>query len=304
VGVPEVVPPRIAVPRDFTQNVVACVAVGAAVLFSFALLSMLSSVFFWLGIFGLVSCLSFGTWWFILETIRRKTETRLNYPRDREMRAVHAEYQVRYSAWSAWFAQLERLEQRWRSAAAQYAHGFSTRKAQLEGLKARYLSLQAEYQAERRALDQNREAEQRAEFLASHNLDDAEIDGIGPGLKATLRSYGIETADQIVDVDILAVPGFGGVRTQKLLQWRYGVERTFRFDPNAGLPKDRLAATELKYAQLRQSCEIELQQGPEALQAIAADAVRQCGEILKKIQDVLIPLAQAEVDLSLIHLDE
>jgi DNA-binding helix-hairpin-helix protein with protein kinase domain len=275
------------------------------VIAAFMMLGVLHSGFLWFGLFGLVSLISFGIWWLVLESMRKKNEGRLNYHRDREMRAVHGEYQVRYAAWNSWFLQLEKLEQRWQTLAAQYAQGFSARKATLEAVKARYQGLFMQEKAERDELDRNREADQRAEFLANHNLDDAEIEGIGPGLKATLRSYGIETADEIIDLNISAVPGFGGAgkRAQKLLQWRYSVERSFRFDPNAGIPKDRLAAIDVKYAQLRQSCEVELQQGLQALQTIAADAIRQCGEVWKKIQDLLIPLAQAEADLSIIRLE-
>ena len=47
-------------------------------------------------------------------------------------------------------------------------------------------------------------------------MDSAVISGIGPGRKATLQSYGIETAEDINDQAVLAVPGFGDGLTSRL----------------------------------------------------------------------------------------
>jgi DNA-binding helix-hairpin-helix protein with protein kinase domain len=60
----------------------------------------------------------------------------------------------------------------------------------------------------------------------------ARIHGIGDARKATLQSYGIETAADISDQRVLAVPGFGPVALNNPTNWRKQQERRFRFDPN------------------------------------------------------------------------
>ena len=61
-----------------------------------------------------------------------------------------------------------------------------------------------------RALDQLKQDQRKLQlgrFLDRFELEDAKIEGIGPGRKRSLESYGIETAEDIVLHRLTAVPG-------------------------------------------------------------------------------------------------
>lgn len=80
-------------------------------------------------------------------------------------------------------------------------------------------------------LKSTREARQRAAFLDRFPIRSARIAGIGPVRKATLMSFGIETAADISQFAVRQVPGFGDVMTRNLLDWRHTLESRFRYNP-------------------------------------------------------------------------
>ena len=80
-------------------------------------------------------------------------------------------------------------------------------------------------------LKSSREARQRVAFLDQYLIRSASISGIGPVRKATLVSFGIETATDIRKFSVLQVPGFGHVMTRNLLDWRHKLESRFRYNP-------------------------------------------------------------------------
>jgi Topoisomerase DNA binding C4 zinc finger len=57
------------------------------------------------------------------------------------------------------------------------------------------------------------------------------ISGIGPAKEAALRSYGIESAADVDQRKVLAVPGFGSINSRPLLEWRQELEKKFVYDP-------------------------------------------------------------------------
>ena len=80
-------------------------------------------------------------------------------------------------------------------------------------------------------LKSTREARQRTAFLDRFLIRNADISGIGSVRKATLVSFGIETAADITTFSVLQVPGFGDVMTRNLLDWRDKLESRFRYNP-------------------------------------------------------------------------
>jgi DNA-binding helix-hairpin-helix protein with protein kinase domain len=118
-----------------------------------------------------------------------------------------------------------------------------------EGLAGEEREKVSKYQAARRE-------RQLTSFLERFRIRNVKISGIGPTKEATLASYGIETAADVVSGKVLVVPGFGPVNSRPLLEWRQGLERKFIYDPQpnaidqAVLGKIR-AETASKAAQLR-----------------------------------------------------
>ena len=94
-----------------------------------------------------------------------------------------------------------------------------------------YRRIDGDLEQELMELKFTREARQRAAFLDLWSIRSANISGIGPARKATLASFGIETAADVTRSAVARVPGFGDVMTRTLLDWRRGHESRFRYDP-------------------------------------------------------------------------
>jgi DNA-binding helix-hairpin-helix protein with protein kinase domain len=63
--------------------------------------------------------------------------------------------------------------------------------------------------------------------MAAFRIEDAKLTNIGPARCAVLRSWGIDTAADIDEAKIAAIPGFGRYLTDKLVIWRDTKENTF-----------------------------------------------------------------------------
>jgi DNA-binding helix-hairpin-helix protein with protein kinase domain len=188
------------------------------------------------------------------------------------------------------------LVRRWRKEASEQE--FLAKRQLLEKIHSDYLNLPNLYAQQLKDLEQNREAHQRRRYLESIRLGSVTIPGIGQGRKATLQSYGIETANDVAEAAIRAVPGFGPALTRKLLTWRQSIEPGFRFDPKRSVdPVDR-RALEMKLQQTRFRLEDELSRGAAELEAIGRQIQQRRTTLLKSIRDALIAEAQAEADLN------
>ena len=85
---------------------------------------------------------------------------------------------------------------------------------------------------------------QLTHFLEKFPIRSAKIKGIGDSRKATLRSYGIETAADVERQRIDRISGFGPAMVGALVAWRTSVERRFAFDPRQPIsPADVAAIT-------------------------------------------------------------
>ncbi|MNT33077.1 hypothetical protein D3C72_1689870 [compost metagenome] len=110
--------------------------------------------------------------------------------------------------------------------------------------------------------------------LESHLLDRAKVAGIGPGRKATLASFGVETAWDVKSRRIANIPGFGPAMQEKLRQWSKSVEQKFVF--NANIPTDPQAIRDVKNDIAKQRAELErdLIKAPADLQRLIDEATR------------------------------
>jgi DNA-binding helix-hairpin-helix protein with protein kinase domain len=150
-------------------------------------------------------------------------------------------------------------------------------------------------------LKQNQRQFQLNRFLDRFELEDAKIEGIGPGRKRTLESYGIETAEDIVPHRVGAVPGFGPKMIERLMKWRKSIEGKFVFDPKkANDPRD-VAKIEQDILALRTKTEVAVKAAhAEALQAHARIlAVRQA--MRPQMNALQAAAAQARVDYEFVR---
>ena len=101
----------------------------------------------------------------------------------------------------------------------------------------------AEY---KRLRDQDRDI-QRQQFLDTHYISKADIQGITRALKSALASFSIETAADVNYTAVAKVPGFGKVRTKRMIDWRNKINSGFRYKPTADLPAAQKRAIDNKF---------------------------------------------------------
>jgi DNA-binding helix-hairpin-helix protein with protein kinase domain len=187
-------------------------------------------------------------------------------------------------------------QETWQRLAREATSRFVSTKRGLEQKRREYEGLEAAYLREAAALYANRRESQLHTYLDRFFIDQASLPGIGPGLKAVLVSYGIETAADVNPFDVDDVPGFGPRRTAELLAWRNRVEQGFRYDPSKGVDPRDSAALKRKYDQARRDLEQALSAGAQALQLARTAPEQSLRSARLDIEALLPDLAQAEAD--------
>jgi DNA-binding helix-hairpin-helix protein with protein kinase domain len=270
---------------DFASDQTALWAVGSAALLG-ALALLAAVCFAKLAFFGVPIVLVFGIWWFVLA---------INSPLSRAKRQKQRE-------WRAISEELDQAESELRNLLSQSQHDFNELKANLAQMRDSFRRLQAEYDAERRQMEANKEAIQREQFLQTKFISDAverkEIPGIGAGRVVLLESHGIETASNISEQRVLEVRGFGPVLVSNLLAWKQQVALGFRFDPKKSVPEAELRALTQKYKQKQDLLRARLERGALDLQAISRRARDQLRATHHGVQKIIVERAQVEVDLA------
>lgn len=192
------------------------------------------------------------------------------------------------STWNA-------ADRRWHGQGGDEA--FRNKLRELEKDKTEYEKLPNLRLQKLRQLEQNVRQRQKQKFLDRYRIDSADIRGLGHARKIALRSYGIETADDVTRQAVLAVPGFGPVYTSYLMTWRNMIEQKFVFNPNQGVdPADR-AAVEREITVAKSRLEEELQKGPRHLLQLSSQINAARRTMQPAVEQSLRVLVQAETDL-------
>jgi len=146
-------------------------------------------------------------------------------------------------------------------------------------------------------LEANRYRLQLQAHLEGCRIFHARIKGIGDARKATLQSYGIETAADVSDHHVLAVPGFGPVALSNLKQWRNQQERRFRFDPNKGVDQAAKNVVERQILTEKIDLERKLNEGLSKLTVSSHHILTRRRTQVAQAEQAALDLAQAEADL-------
>ncbi|MFY0566276.1 SH3 domain-containing protein [Archangium lansingense] len=154
----------------------------------------------------------------------------------------------------------------------------------LHGLRAEYSRLQPEFEAEQRRQLQHRETLQREQFLRSALIEDHEIDGIKQALKSNLVRWGIESAYDVLKEDVKQVPGFGEVRTTRLVAWAKEVEKGFRFDPSLAVSEAERRALVSHFLQRKASLRSRLEAEVAPLRKWSQEMTKSSGELATKLE--------------------
>jgi len=196
-------------------------------------------------------------------------------------------------------ANFKRVEADWLRRASEGA--FDDAKRKFIELKKEIMQIPAK---RNHALDQLKQSQRMLQldrFLDKFELENASIEGIGPGRKRALESYGIETAKDIVPHRINAVPGFGPKMVERLMKWRRSIEAKFAFDPAKAIDPRDIAKVEQDILALRTKTETEAKAAhAAAMQAHARiTAIRQM--MRPQLDALQRTLAQARADYEYIY---
>ncbi|PTW45711.1 topoisomerase DNA-binding C4 zinc finger domain-containing protein [Rhodovulum kholense] len=176
-------------------------------------------------------------------------------------------------------------------------------RADLDGEIEAYKRIDEDLALELRNLKSTREARQRSAFLDQFQVRRASIPGIGPAKTATLISFGIETAADVNWSAVRAVPGFGDVMTQKLVNWRKTHDAMFRYNPapNAqDITDERVLRS--KYAGMKAKLEASIRSGLTTLRTAKPrlDALASCVRGESALIQALEERTRVEQDLRLL----
>ncbi|MCP3776098.1 hypothetical protein NLX71_22815 [Paenibacillus sp. MZ04-78.2] len=186
------------------------------------------------------------------------------------------------------------LSTRWAREAGHEA--FSKKMSELGNARREYQGLAGLRAEKLKQLESQQRNRQLHAYLQRYRIEDAKIEGIGPSRKATLESFGIETASDINANAIRQVPGFGPSYTRKLTVWRSTIERNFVFDPRLGVPQADIANVDRDIDAKRKKLEQELLVGQSQLTQISNQIKVRRNAIWSELVNSANRLAQADVD--------
>jgi putative peptidoglycan binding protein len=152
---------------------------------------------------------------------------------------------------------------------------------------------------ERRALQQlesKKRDNQLRLFLERFDISSARIRKIGSGRKVVLASHGIETAADVEEYRIQAVPGFGPTLTSELITWRRNLEGKFVFNPREQVNPADIAAVKAAVVARKADLEKRLRSGVVNLQQAATYARDLRTTLARAGQHAFAQLKQIELD--------
>jgi DNA-binding helix-hairpin-helix protein with protein kinase domain len=178
--------------------------------------------------------------------------------------------------------------------------GFAARKAELAKLKDELLDQPHAEKEEAHELRRTAIDRQKRKFLEKFFIDSAAISGIGSGRKATLRSFGIETAADVSMNGIMQIRGFGWTLASALVDWRTDCERRFVFNPATAFTAADADALRRKYAVRRAVIEKTLSEAPTQLKQFRQTAASRLAALMPQLEAAARNVAQASADFSLL----
>jgi DNA-binding helix-hairpin-helix protein with protein kinase domain len=225
--------------RRLAKKIIGWILVAAAV-----------GIFLYKSSAALLALIMGGVGWYLLAS---KTTA------NRELEGAYKAIQTRlYEAQAEWERHNDATD------FLQLKREFRDKKEEFDALPAKQKSHLENYARNRRTL-------QLSQFLSKQLIRNYAIPKIGDGRRAVLLSYGIETAADIREGALLAVPGFGPKTAQPLLNWRRHLESRFVYSAaETQADKTAIATIRAETAQRAAQLKFELGMGPAKLTQLAS----------------------------------
>jgi DNA-binding helix-hairpin-helix protein with protein kinase domain len=173
---------------------------------------------------------------------------------------------------------------------------FAAKVKELNSLRSEYTQLPLIRQKKIQELEKSKFQLQLQQFLDRISLSDAKIPSIGPGRKAMLASFGIDTAADVSYGAVTQVPGIGPKYADNLLAWRRTMEGRFRFNPTGAIPKSDVDRVDREVRNRRSELEGSLTRGVQEAAALHSRILTVRKMCHSQIENVLKSLAQAEAN--------
>ena len=178
--------------------------------------------------------------------------------------------------------------------------GFHRKKETLKKLGEELQALPAQEALELNKLHSTAQERQKQKFLEKVFIDSAYIAGVGPGRKAALRSFGIETAADVSRIKVMQIRGFGESLTNAVTDWKASVERRFVFNPATAVSEADKNAVRAKIGTRKSAIAATLAGGAAELQRLKQTATSRASSLQPQLEQAAKQLAQAQSDLSLL----
>ena len=173
---------------------------------------------------------------------------------------------------------------------------FLKKRSELARLKSEYEGLPEHEKRKILQLKNERKENQRTQFLSQFRIENVKIAGMGNGHKATLQSYGIETAADIDGLQVLEIPGIGSMLATQLLEWRDEIAARFIFDPDKEIDPIIIAKLKNRIIIRRRQIETALTHGETALHHLVEKTKTNAIAKMPQAKKLAKNLAQAKVD--------
>jgi DNA-binding helix-hairpin-helix protein with protein kinase domain len=157
-------------------------------------------------------------------------------------------------------------------------------------------------QAEIRQIHDNARSAQLNDYLDRFFIAREAWPRIPKSILAALASYGIETAADVTQADVLKVPGIGEIRARILLDWRARREKGFRFDAARADHSDRLKLAGRRFDGERRQHERNLLRVKSQVDALCAALIERKHKIEQEQLAVARQFAQVIADADALQL--
>jgi DNA-binding helix-hairpin-helix protein with protein kinase domain len=176
------------------------------------------------------------------------------------------------------------------------------RKRDLQQKLETYRGLPARFTAERAQLEAEKPWHQLRAYLDRFLIADVKLPGIGKKRRATLLSYGIETALDVRErLAATYIPKMGEASRGVLFAWVRYLELRFKYDPTQPLDPRLLNDLLARENRERSDLERDLRGGPQALEKLARDRIARRETLRPVLVQRAAELAQARADVRVLR---
>ena len=173
---------------------------------------------------------------------------------------------------------------------------FQQRKDEAKGIAAKHDKVNQDYVKDLWQAEQDSKKIQLENFLDSHLIRNAKLKGITSDRVLSLESFGIESAKDVPMLKSQKVPGIGPVISNRLLDWRDDLIKTFV--PSQKLPESEKNRVASRYAPVMLPLGQAIQGAIQDLEGITTTHRSREAELVRSIATAVqaSAVAQAHVD--------